>query len=114
MTCTDRQKVAWGCNGGAREKAVMDGKALDTCPRRPFMQGDEDYDGISEVLWYYAAYKRGQTPDAGGLQDQPGMLLDLFRVIDGAVGTIEMAQQEEARRTNARGGSGGKSALRRV
>lgn len=59
------------------------------------MPGDKDHDGISEVLWYYAAYKRGQLPDSGGLQDQPGMLLDIFRVIDGAMGTVEAIQQEE-------------------
>jgi hypothetical protein len=84
----------------------MDGVVQDRCPRRPFMPGDQDHDGISEALWYYAAYKRGQLPEQGGLQDQPGMLMDIFRVIDGAVGTIEMDQQAEAKRAAARGSNG--------
>ena len=107
MTCTARQKVAWGCEGNAKDKIEIDRELQTTCPLRPFMPGDKDRDGISDVLWYYAAYKRGQLPDFGGLQDQPGMLMDIFRVIDGAVGTIEADQQEELKK-NARSSRRGK------
>lgn len=72
------------------------------------MPGDKDHDGISECLWYYTAYKRGQLPESGGLQDQPGMLMSIFRVIDGAVGTIEADQQAERDRENAQNRRGGR------
>lgn len=87
---------------------------LTRCPKRLFMPGSEDEDGVSELLWYYANYKRGVLPDQGGLLDQSGHLMQLFRIIDGAVATIERYQQEElekerernARAARGRGGPG--------
>lgn len=70
------------------------------------MPGGEDEAGISELLWYYAAYKRGQLPDEGGLMDQSAHLMDNFRVIDGAVNTVERLLQEQREKEAARGSGG--------
>jgi hypothetical protein len=68
------------------------------------MPGNEDEAGVSELLWYYANYKGGRLPEAGGLLDQSGHMMTMFRVIDGAISTVEHHQQEELekeRRKNA-------------
>ena len=92
-TCTARQKVARGCETVAKDKVVLDGFPLVRCPRRPFL---EEGDGISDVLWYYKAYKSGMLPVSGGLLDQPNQLMEWFRVIDGAISTVERAKEAEA------------------
>lgn len=79
---------------------------LTRCPKRLFMPGGQDEAGVSELLWYYTRYKEGQLPEAGGLLDQSGHMMIMFRVIDGAVGTIEKAQQEELERERKKMTSG--------
>lgn len=60
------------------------------------MPGTEEEASVSELLWYYSCYKRGQLPEPGGLLDQSAHLMTMFRIIDGAVATIERHQQEKA------------------
>lgn len=62
------------------------------------MPGTEEEASVSELLWYYSNYKRGQLPEAGGLLDQSAYMMTMFRIIDGAVGTIERHHQEKAER----------------
>ena len=101
--------MAWGCEGEAAEKIEIEGEQVTRCPKRLFYHIDPRSEDFGEVLWYYSAYKRGQLPNAGGLQDQPGMLMDLFKVIDGAVNTIEQMQTEKLKADrgagNRRGGA---------
>lgn len=71
------------------------------------MPGNEDEAGVSELLWYYANYKRGQLPEPGGLLDQSGHIIVMFRVIDGAVSTVERAQHDQMEKERKRGSGGG-------
>lgn len=114
MTCTDRQKVARGCHGPPKNKVKLEGQLLDRCPRRLFL---DEGDGVSEVLWYYKNYKSGLLPVTGGLLDQPNQLMEYFRIIDGAMSTVERAKDEEnaakRRADEARAARGGGRGRRR-
>jgi hypothetical protein len=86
------QKVARGCEEPARSQITLDGVKLERCPRRLFLDHTHD---INELLWYYSAYKRGQLPSPGGLLDQPALMMEAFRVIDGAMSTVEAELSKE-------------------
>lgn len=65
---------------------------LTRCPLRLFLDNPDD---MGELAWYYAAYKRGQLPEEGGLLDQPAKMMDAFRVIDAANVTLEEQDRKE-------------------
>lgn len=77
----------------------IDGQKLTHCPMRLFLDNPDD---MGELVWYYAAYKRGQLPNEGGLLDQPAKMMQAFRVIDNANATLDrqrrLEQEAEAKR----------------
>lgn len=86
------QQAEWGCHKNSALPLTFDGEDVWRCPRLPLK---EDPDNIGQVLWYYSLYRKGNLPEAGGLMDQPGLLMDMFRVIDNAVADVEAHKQEE-------------------
>ena len=88
--------MLWGCDKPAKQKVYLEGELLLRCPKREFLNNPED---ISELLWYYSSFKKGVLPDRGGLLDQPAKMMECFKVIDNAIGTVEAqknAEQQQA------------------
>ena len=83
-----------GCDGLPTLKTEIEGQLLTRCPKRLFLDHPDD---MSEVLWYYSNYKRGLLPVAGGLLDQPALLMEMFKVIDSAMNAIEIERSKEGR-----------------
>jgi len=87
--------VQWGCTAPAKEKVEIEGQLLTRCPMRLFLDNPT---GMSKIMWYYDNYKRGVLPVDGGLLDQPALLMEFIVVIQGAVNTIQSAEDEEQKR----------------
>lgn len=103
--------MRWGCTADAKDKIEIEGNPVPRCPKRLWL---EDGEGLSEVLWLYSNYKRGQLPGAGGLQDQPAQLMTYFRIIDAAAAQIERLQEEKAERERNRNRNPGRGGARLV
>jgi hypothetical protein len=100
--CTDRKKVAWGCTAAPKEKLTFDGEVMDRCPLRPAL---DHTNAVNDLLWYYSNFnKKGVLPEPGGLLDQPAVMLEVFRVFDGAVATVDSYERakREAEAAKAR------------
>jgi hypothetical protein len=52
---------------------------------------------MNDIFWWYGNFKKGLLPVDGGLLDQPALMMEQFRVIDGAVASIEHDIAEKAR-----------------
>ena len=100
-TCTQMKKVEWGCEAPPRQELSIGGIILDRCPRRPVLD-DPAYFGY--VFWLYRQMQNGVTQEQGGLQDQPGRLLQSFRVIDSALNECSSIKDEQQAKKNARAG----------
>lgn len=83
----------------------MDGEELLRCPRRPLL---EDPEFFSELFWNYKAFQRGFLPNAGGLEDQPVMLMDSFRVLEQALDLCEAQKREKEARRSRRAAAQGR------
>lgn len=92
LKCTAARKVQWGCQGNATSPLVLDGKNVDTCPRRPLLDEPGFY---RELFFLYRAYQKGFLPEPGGLNDQPAYLISCFQVIDAAIAEVEREQDRK-------------------
>lgn len=95
-SCTDYNKVLWGCEGGALMPMAILGEMSDVCIARPWL---DDWAVYGYVFQRYNGYKRGFLPDEGGLNSQPCKLVEMFAVIEEALANCE---KERERRRKAR------------
>lgn len=116
IKCTAAKMTEWGCDavqladGSWKNPAVlpveMDGEPYYGCPAR--MMKDEPHK-LATVFGYYGMYKKGVMVEAGGLKDQPGLLMEMFGIIESA---NHEAQEEMKRRTKKKKARAGRAAHR--
>ena len=79
----------------------FDDKEVRRCPRRVLHPDEGNITGVSNLLWYYGRYKCSQFPESGGLNDQPGKLMEFMRFIEAANAQVD-DQEQKAREAEAR------------
>lgn len=92
-TCTDAKKREWGCDArfeedeygvphlvdGAVAPVKILGREHHRCPRRPVKDDPRFFYWVSRA---YRDYQAGVLPHAGGLYDQPNLLVECLEVVD--------------------------------
>lgn len=90
----------------------FDGEETFRCPRRVLHPDEGNLSGLDRLLWLYGRYKSKMLPEMGGLSDQPGKLIEQFRVIDNAVAHCEeldrQKREQESRKASRASQAGGK------
>ncbi len=61
------------------------------CPRRPIL---EDPALFQELFWLYRQKEKGYLVNAGGLEDQPAVLVECYRIIDATLANIAAHQKD--------------------
>jgi hypothetical protein len=105
-TCTEANKKEWGCharlvsdeNGERWENAAtlpvkIDGKDQWRCPVRPMLDDPREYGYIMNTLGHY---RQGFLPYAGGIQDQPYLLMQYMVIALDQVSKCEAQRAENA------------------
>lgn len=86
---------------------LFDGKETFECPRRVLHpRNTQTLTALSYIFWIYSQHEKGFLPEAGGLSDQPALLMVQIQVISAAMGEADAAergkpQQNEASRPQA-------------
>lgn len=76
--CTPGMKKARGCYEVGKNLTELGDERLDRCPLRLVRDHPAPF---YEAVRYYNAYSDGMLPEAGGLGDQSGIIMDCIQAV---------------------------------
>lgn len=103
LTCTARDKMVRGCSEDVPKHFAFTFQGVEhrRCPRRPILDDPGLY---GDVFYQYRQKEKGFLPEAGGLMDQPAVLVQAWQEIDRTLSAIDQYKKDEEaskRRTKA-------------
>ncbi len=98
--CPASNRVRWGCESDASFPIPFDGERILRCPRKPYLDDPDWYNGIFEA---YSWREKGFLPGPGTWRDQDHRFVSACNIIDKAHhdASEDERQVQEAKRAQA-------------